>query len=62
MYTRKYHKEDSSVRGRNTRWKDTFAIDDKGGEIYKMQRQRHDSRGSNGHKDAEDKGIVPGGS
>jgi hypothetical protein len=29
--------KDSSVRGRNPRWKDTFSIDDKGGEIYQMQ-------------------------
>jgi hypothetical protein len=27
-----------SVRGSNPRWKDTFSIDDKGGEIYQMQR------------------------
>jgi hypothetical protein len=38
MYTRKHHKEDSSVRGRNPGWKDTFSIDDKGGEIHQMQR------------------------
>jgi hypothetical protein len=38
MYTRKHHKEDSSVRGSIPRWKDTFDIDDKGGEIYQMQR------------------------
>jgi hypothetical protein len=45
---RKHHKEDSlgweisfkksSVRGRNLGWKDTFSIDEKGGEIYQMQR------------------------
>jgi hypothetical protein len=29
--------KDSSVRGSNPRWKDTFSIDDKGGEIYQMQ-------------------------
>jgi hypothetical protein len=29
--------KDSSVRGSNPEWKDTFAIDDKGGEIYQMQ-------------------------
>jgi hypothetical protein len=44
IYMRKHHKEDSSgweisfrkssVRGSSPRWKDTFAIDDKGGEIY----------------------------
>ena len=37
MYTRKHHKEDISVRESNPRWKNTFAIDDKGGEIYQMQ-------------------------
>jgi hypothetical protein len=38
MYTRKHHKEESSVRGRIPGWKDTFDIDDKEGEIYQMQR------------------------
>jgi hypothetical protein len=33
-----------SVRGSNPGWKDTFAIDDKGGEIYQM---------------SEDRGMVP---
>jgi hypothetical protein len=28
--------KDSSIRGSNPRWKDTFAIDDKGGDIYHM--------------------------
>jgi hypothetical protein len=28
--------KDNSVRGRNSGWKDTFSIDDKGGEIYQM--------------------------
>jgi hypothetical protein len=27
-----------SVRGSSPGWKDTFAIDDKGGDIYQMQR------------------------
>jgi hypothetical protein len=45
---RKHHKEDSSgweisfkklsIRGSNPEWKYTFSIDDKGGEIYQMQR------------------------
>jgi hypothetical protein len=30
--------KDSSVRGSSPRWKDTFGIDEKGGEIYQMQR------------------------
>jgi hypothetical protein len=44
----------SSVRGSSPRWKDTFSIDDKGGDIYQMQRnawrKRHGSRGSDGHR------------
>jgi hypothetical protein len=32
------------------------------GEIFiRCRGQRHDSRGSNGHRDAEDRGMVPGG-
>ena len=38
MYMRKHHKEDNSVRGRNPIWKDTFTIDDKGGDIHQMHR------------------------
>jgi hypothetical protein len=38
MYTKKHHKEDSSVRGSNLGWEETFSIDDKGGDIYQMQR------------------------
>jgi hypothetical protein len=48
IYMRKHHKEDSSgweisfrkssVRGSNSGWKDTFSIDEKGGEIYHMKR------------------------
>jgi hypothetical protein len=30
--------KESSVRGIIPRWKDTFYIDEKGGEIYQMQR------------------------
>jgi hypothetical protein len=30
--------KDILVRGRSPRWKYTFSIDDKGGEIYHMQR------------------------
>jgi hypothetical protein len=64
---RKHHKEDSSiweisfgkssVRGCIPVWKYAFFIDDKGGEIYQMQRQmlgereqRHGFRGSDGHR------------
>jgi hypothetical protein len=33
---RKHHKRTVQSRGSNPRWKDTFSIDDKGGEIYHM--------------------------
>jgi hypothetical protein len=46
MYMRKHHKEeslgweisfkDSFVMGSSPRWKDTFSIDEKGGDIYQM--------------------------
>jgi hypothetical protein len=29
-------RSDKSVRGTSLEWKDTFSIDDKGGEIYQM--------------------------
>jgi hypothetical protein len=38
MYTRKHHKRTVQSGGAALGWKDTFAIDDKGGEIYQMQR------------------------
>jgi hypothetical protein len=50
-----------SVRGSNPRWKDTFAIDDKGGEIYQMQRIEAWFHGGADLSDAEDRGMVPGG-
>jgi hypothetical protein len=37
MYMRKHHKR-TILLGGSLGWKDTFAIDDKGGEIYQMQR------------------------
>ena len=47
--------KDSTVRGSSPGWKYTFAIDDKGGEIYQMQRTKEDL------SDAEDRGMVLGG-
>jgi hypothetical protein len=49
-----------SVRGSSPGWKDTFAIDDKGGEIYQMQRRGMVPGGSD-LSDAEDRGMVSGG-
>jgi hypothetical protein len=48
-----------SVRGSSPRWKDTFAIDDKGGEIYQMQRTAW-FQGEQIYQ-TEDRGMVPGG-
>jgi hypothetical protein len=54
MYTRKHHKEDNSVRGSSPGWKDTFAIDDKGGESHQMQRTK-------AYRDSEmHKTLTPG--
>jgi hypothetical protein len=39
MYTRKHHKR-TVCQGSSPIWKDTFAIDDKGGEIYQMERTK----------------------
>jgi hypothetical protein len=58
MYT---WKVENLVRGRNPGWKDIFSIDDKGGYFIRCRGQRHDSKGRNGHRDAEDKGMVSGG-
>ena len=49
-----------SVRGSNPGWKDTFAIDDKGGEIYQMQRTEAWFQGGSDLSDAEDRGMVQG--
>jgi hypothetical protein len=46
MYMRKHHKEDNSVRGSSPRWKDTFAIDDKGARYFSY---------------AKDRGMIQGG-
>jgi hypothetical protein len=61
MYTRKHHKEDNSVRGRSSGWKDTFSLMTKGERFIICRGQRHASRGRNGQRDAEDRGMVPGG-
>jgi hypothetical protein len=61
MYTRKHHKEDSSVRGETPDGKIPFPLMTKGERFIKCRGQRHGSRGSNGHRDAEERGMVPGG-
>jgi hypothetical protein len=57
-------------QGEQPRWKDTFAIDDKGGEIYHMQRTEAWFQGEKIYQmqrteenlsDTEDRGMVPGG-
>jgi hypothetical protein len=61
MYTRKHHKEDNSVGGSSLGWKDTFTIDDKGGGIHHMHRIEAWFQGEHSHRDAEDRGMFPGG-
>jgi hypothetical protein len=61
MYTRKHHKEDSSVRGSNPDGKIPFPLMTKGDRFIICKGHRHDSRGSNGHIDAKVRGMVPGG-
>ena len=39
-----------------------FPLMTKGERFIKYRGQRHDSKGRNGHRDAEDRGMVPGGS
>jgi hypothetical protein len=41
--------KDNSVRGSSLRWKYTFSIDDKGGDIYQMKRTDAWFQGSDGH-------------
>jgi hypothetical protein len=61
MYMRKHHKEDSSVRGSSPDGKIPFPLMTKGERFIRCRGQRHGSRGRNGHRDAEDRGMVPGG-
>jgi hypothetical protein len=38
-----------------------FPLMTKGERFIRCRGQRHDSRGSNGHRDAEERGMVTGG-
>jgi hypothetical protein len=61
MYTRKHHKEDISVRGAALDGKIPLPLMTKGERFIKCRGQRNDSRGRYGQRDAEDRGMVPGG-
>jgi hypothetical protein len=70
MYTRKHHKRTIQSGGASPGWKDTFSIDDKGGEIYQMQRTEAWFQGEKIYQmqrteanlsDTEDRGMVLGG-
>jgi hypothetical protein len=67
---KKRHKRTIQSGGINPVWKYTFAIDDKGGEIYQMQRIEAWFQGEQIYQmqrteenllDTEDIGMVPGG-
>jgi hypothetical protein len=55
MYMRKHHKRTVQSGGASPDGKIPLSIDDKGGEIYQMQRTEVDL------SDAEDRGMVLGG-
>ena len=38
-----------------------FPLMTKGERFIRCRGKRHDSRGRNGHRDVEDRGMVPGG-
>jgi hypothetical protein len=69
MYMRKHHKEDSlgweirqvQLGGASPDGKIHFPLMTKGERFIICRGQRHDSRGRNGHIDAEDRGMVIGG-
>jgi hypothetical protein len=61
MYTRKLHKEDISVRGESPNGKIPLPLMTKGERFIRCRGQRHGSRGSNGHRDAEENDMFPGG-
>jgi hypothetical protein len=74
LYVLDVHEEapyqDSTIRGRSPEWKDTFSIDEKGGDIYQIQRIEawfqgekiyHMQRTEADLSDIEDKGMVLGG-
>ena len=58
---RKHHKEDSSVMGRTPYRKIPLSLMTKGERFIRCRGQRRDSRGSNGHRDVEGRGMVIGG-
>jgi hypothetical protein len=49
------------LRGETLDGKIPFPLMTKGESFIKCRGQRHDSRGRNGHIDAEERGMVPGG-
>jgi hypothetical protein len=61
MYMRKHHKRTVQSGGAAPDGKIPFPLMTKGERFIRCRGQRHDSRGRNGHRDAEDRGMVPGG-
>jgi hypothetical protein len=59
MYMRKHHKEESSVRGATLDGKIPLPLMKKGERFIRCRGQRHDSKGRNGHRDEEERGMVP---
>jgi hypothetical protein len=60
MYKRKHHNRTFQLGGATLDGKIPFPLMTKGERFIKYRGQRHDSRGRNVHRDAEDICMVPG--
>ena len=61
MYMRKHHKRTIHSGGATLYGKIPLPLMTKGERFIRCRGKRHDSRGRNGHKDAEYRGMVRGG-
>ena len=61
MYMRKHHKRTVQSGGVAPDGNIPLPLMTKGERFIRCRGQRHGSRGRNGHRDVEDRGMVPGG-
>ena len=61
MYTRKHHKRTVQLGGGTPDGKIPLPLMTKGKRFIRCRGQSYGSRGRNGHIDADDKGMFPGG-
>jgi hypothetical protein len=62
IYMRKHHKKTIQLGGATPDENIPLPLMTKGEIFIRCRGERHYSRGRNGHKYAEDRGMVPGGS